>query len=184
MAVIGASVPDDPTADPTGHWAATGTAAGLAVALDPTRLLRAVRQARARAQIVVVYLHWGVQGESCPSPSQTMLAAALADPATGADVVVGSHTHRLQGAGLVRGSDTYVAYGLGNFAWYTQSTDATATTGLLTLTVDAGTVIGEQWAPARIGADGLPAFTTGPVAGRMASDRDMLRECAGLAPLP
>ncbi|MGI8646239.1 MAG: CapA family protein [Nocardioides sp.] len=184
VAVIGASVPDDPTADPTGQWAATSTVGGLAVALDPARLLRSVRQAGADAEIVVVYLHWGVQGESCPSPSQTALAAALADPATGADVVVGSHTHQLQGAGLVGGSDTYVAYGLGNFAWYTQSSDATATTGVLTLTVDDGTVTGEQWAPARIGADGLPAFATGAEAGRMTAARDALRECAGLAPLP
>ncbi|MGI8846219.1 MAG: CapA family protein [Thermoleophilaceae bacterium] len=183
VAVIGASVPDDPTADPTAQWAATDTAAGLAVALDPARLLRAVRRVRARAEIVVVYLHWGVQGASCPSPSQTALAAALADPATGADVVVGSHTHQLQGAGLVRGSDTYVAYGLGNFAWYTQSSDATATTGVLTLTVDDGTVTGERWAPARIGSDGLPAFATGAEARRMIADRDLLRECAGLTPL-
>ena len=42
VAVIGASVPDDPTADPTGQWAATAGAGGLATALDPARLLGAV----------------------------------------------------------------------------------------------------------------------------------------------
>lgn len=181
VAVIGASVPDDPTADPTGHWAATATAGGVAVALDPARLLRAVRQARASADVVVVYLHWGVQGESCPSPSQTALSAALADPRTGADIVVGSHTHQLQGAGLL--GDTFVAYGLGNFAWYTQSSEAAATTGVLTLTVDDGAVTGERWAPARIGPDGLPAFAIGGQARRMTAARDALRGCAGLAPL-
>jgi len=181
VAVMGASVPDDPTADPTGQWAATPTAGGVAVALDPARLLRAVRRARASADVVVVYLHWGVQGASCPSPSQTALSAALADPRTGADVVVGSHTHELQGAGLL--GDTYVAYGLGNFAWYTQSSEATATTGVLTLTVDNGAVTREQWSPARIGPDGLPAFASGAEARRMTAARDTLRECAGLAPL-
>jgi poly-gamma-glutamate synthesis protein (capsule biosynthesis protein) len=184
VAVIGANVPDDPGADPTAHWAATGTTAGVATALDPAPLLAAVAQARASADVVVVYLHWGVQGESCPSPSQTALATALADPGAGADVVVGSHTHRLQGAGLAPSSDAYVAYGLGNFVWYTQGSEATSTTGVLTLTVDGGAVTAESWAPARIGADGLPAFATGDAATAMTAGRAALRDCTDLRPLP
>ena len=43
VATIGATVADtDPTADPTGHWAATADTAGTADAVDPRRLLRAV----------------------------------------------------------------------------------------------------------------------------------------------
>ncbi|WP_026877361.1 CapA family protein [Jiangella gansuensis] len=183
VAVLGANVPDDPGADPTAHWAATDTSAGVATALDPAPLLSAVARARAVADIVVVYLHWGVQGDSCPSPSQTALAASLSEPATGADVVVGSHTHRLQGAGRLGADGAYVAYGLGNFVWYTQSSDAAATTGVLTLTVDDGAVTGEAWAPARIGADGLPVFASGAAAERLTADRDALRECAGLTAL-
>ncbi|RIQ20315.1 CapA family protein [Jiangella rhizosphaerae] len=183
VAVIGANVPDDPGADPTAHWAATGTTAGVATALDPAPLLDAIARARtqAGADVVVVYLHWGVQGESCPSPSQTALAATLAGHA---DVVVGSHTHRLQGTGLAPATDTYVAYGLGNFVWYTQGSAATSTTGLLTLTVEDGTVTAESWAPARIGADGLPVFATGDAAGAMTAGRAALRECTDLRPLP
>jgi poly-gamma-glutamate capsule biosynthesis protein CapA/YwtB (metallophosphatase superfamily) len=183
VAVIGANVPDDPGADPTDHWAATDTAAGVATALDPAPLLRAVAQARTEADVVVVYLHWGVQGESCPSPSQTTLATALSSADTGADVVVGSHTHRLQGAGLAPSTDAYVAYGLGNFVWYTQASDATSTTGVLTVTVDGGTVTAEAWAPATIGADGLPAFASGDAAARMTADRAALRDCTDLRPL-
>ena len=37
--------------------------------------------------------------------------------ARGADLVVGSHAHVLQGDGRL--GTGYVAYGLGNFAWYT-----------------------------------------------------------------
>lgn len=181
VAVIGANVPDDPGADPTAHWAATGTTAGVATALDPAPLLDAIARARQDADVVVVYLHWGVQGESCPSPSQTALAATLAGHA---DVVVGSHTHQVQGAGRAPGSDTYVAYGLGNFVWYTQGSAATSTTGLLTLTVEDGTVTAESWAPARIGADGLPVFATGDAADAMTAGRAALRECTDLRPLP
>jgi poly-gamma-glutamate synthesis protein (capsule biosynthesis protein) len=129
---------------------------------------------------VVVYMHWGIQGDECPSGSQVELAGALAD--AGADVVVGSHTHRLQGAGLL--GDTYVAFGLGNFAWYTQGSVATTTTGLLTLTIDDGQVSDESWAPARIGSTGLPEFVEGDDARQMRQDFARLRDCTDLQPLP
>jgi poly-gamma-glutamate synthesis protein (capsule biosynthesis protein) len=180
IAVIGASAADlDPTADPTGHWAARSDRAGTADAVDPERLLAEVRSVREDADVVLVYLHWGIQGESCPSDDQTDLASALAD--AGADIVAGTHAHRLQGAGLL--GDTYVAYGLGNFVWYTQSSDAAATTGLLTLTIEDGAVVDDSWTPARIGASGLPEFATGADADRLIADFDDLRDCTDLAPL-
>ncbi|WP_165367933.1 CapA family protein, partial [Phytoactinopolyspora endophytica] len=166
VAVLGASMPDDPTADPTHQWAAEEDRPGVAVTLDPRPLLNAVESAQAEADVVVVYMHWGVQGDACPSDSQQELAGSLAE--SGADVVVGSHTHRLQGAGVL--DDTYVSYGLGNFAWYTQSSEATSTTGMLTLTVDDGRVTQESWDPATIQSDGLPEFADGTQAGRMTED--------------
>ncbi|WP_163817586.1 CapA family protein [Phytoactinopolyspora alkaliphila] len=178
VAVLGASLPDDPTADPTEQWAAAPDRPGIAVALDPEPLLAAVAAARAESDVVVVYMHWGVQGDACPNDSQANLAGALAE--AGADVVVGSHTHRLQGAGLL--DDAYVAFGLGNFAWYTQASAATTTTGLLTLTVDDGVAVGEEWAPARIGSSGLPEFADGADAHEMRTDFADLRECTDLEP--
>ena len=55
-----------------------------------------------------------IQGERCPSADQRALARRLVG--AGADVVVGSHAHELQGDGRL--GPGYVAYGLGNFAWY------------------------------------------------------------------
>lgn len=170
IAVLGASMADDPTADPTAHWAATATEPGIAVAQNPKRLARAVRQAGAAADLVIVYLHWGVQGEQCPSRSQTIMAKALAE--AGADIIVGSHAHELQGAGLA--GDAFVAYGLGNFLWYQEGT-----TGVLTLTVD-GTKMSSTWTPARIQPDGLPRFATGPTADQLAREFTDLRSCAEL----
>jgi poly-gamma-glutamate capsule biosynthesis protein CapA/YwtB (metallophosphatase superfamily) len=180
VAVVGASASDDdPTADRTGHWAATDDRPGVAMALDPQRLVDAVVEASERADVVVAYLHWGVQGQSCPSGDQADLASLLAD--AGATVVVGSHTHRLQGSGML--GDTYVAYGLGNFIWYTQASEATSTTGVLTVTIDDGRVVGEHWTPARIAADGLPRFATGSDADRMTQSFHALRDCTNLDPL-
>jgi poly-gamma-glutamate synthesis protein (capsule biosynthesis protein) len=180
VAVLGASAADDdPTADPTGHLAATDDQPGTADAVDPTLLVRAVEQARAEADLVVVYLHWGIQGQSCPSSAQTELARATAE--AGAHVVVGSHAHRLQGTGML--GDTFVAYGLGNFAWYTQASPATTATGILTVTVDGGSVMGQEWTPAVIGSDGLPHPADGPEAERMTDEFAQLADCTDLEPL-
>lgn len=184
IATIGASVADlDPTADPSGQGAATSTSPGTADAVDPARLLRAVERADRTADVVVVYMHWGVQGERCPSRGQRSLADRLVG--AGADVVVGSHAHRLQGDGRL--GDGYVAYGLGNYAWYTPSAGSAADTGVLTLTVrpDASragraTVTRAVWEPARIGADGLPRAVSGAAERAFAVRREVLRECAGL----
>ncbi|MDT0187190.1 CapA family protein [Microbacterium sp. ARD31] len=185
VATLAASVADqDPTADRTGHWAATEDRPGIADALDPARLLTGVRRARGVADVVVVYLHWGVQGARCPSADQRRLAARLV--AAGADVVAGSHAHQLQGDGRLGGG--YVAYGLGNHVWYSPGDAATSRTGVLYLTVRPRTagarpprVVRAAWAPQRIGADGLPATTTAADATDFRADREALRACAGLA---
>ncbi len=187
VAVIGTTVAGaDPTADPTGQWAATPTSAGTADALDPARLLRAVRRADRGADVVVVYAHWGIQGQRCPSVEQRELAADLAE--AGADIVIGSHAHVLQGDGLLRarGRDPYVAYGLGNFAWYTQD-PATAATGILTLTVrppaeraGRASVVRADWLRLRIGSDGLPRPLPVDESAVVAGERTDLRTCAGL----
>lgn len=186
VVTIGATLATaDPTADPTGHWAATEDSAGTADAMDPARLLRAVRQARRSADVVVVVLHWGIQGDRCPSDGQRTLASDLVD--AGADIVAGSHTHRLQGDGRL--GPGYVAYGLGNYVWFAQASEETSVTGVLTLTVrpaptrdGRARVTDAVWAPARIGADGLPAPLRGAAADRFRTDRDALRACAGLTP--
>lgn len=184
VATLAATVADlDPTADRTGQWAATSTVGGTADAVDPASLLAAVRRADRTADVVVAYLHWGVQGERCPSADQKTLADSLVD--AGADVVVGSHAHQLQGDGrLGRG---YVAYGLGNFAWYSPGTDATSRTGVLTLTVrppqerpGRARVMRADWRFGVIGTDGLPAEVLGEQVAAFRAERQDLRDCAGL----
>jgi len=180
VATLGATIAaTDPTADPTGQWAATRSRAGTADAVDPRLLLRAVARANSAADVVVVYMHWGIQGESCPGARQRELAAELVR--RGADVVVGSHAHVLQGDGHV--GDGYVAYGLGNYAWYQPSADPT---GVLTLTIQPergwdATVTDAAWEPARIGPDGLPARLDARGTREFEADLADLRTCAGFS---
>jgi Putative enzyme of poly-gamma-glutamate biosynthesis (capsule formation) len=159
-------------------WTATDTQGGLAStkasALD--RLLAGIRAARADTDTIVVYLHWGVEGTACPSGRQQELAQALID--AGADIIVGSHTHRVMTAG--HHGTAFVDYGLGNFAFYNESGES-GVTGALKLTVTGRDVDASEWLPARIHS-GIPQLLDGAAA---TADRDAFaarRACAGLAP--
>jgi poly-gamma-glutamate capsule biosynthesis protein CapA/YwtB (metallophosphatase superfamily) len=173
VAVIGADAVADHT---TRRFSAGPSQAGVASALDPTRLVEEVRKARELADVVVVYLHWGIELESCPTDDQRSLARELA--AAGADVVAGAHAHVQLAAGNLDGYDTFVAYGLGNFVWYNRSSERTTSTGVLTLTLEDRSVTKSAWAPARVGEDGVPLFASGERAEQMRRDWAALRACA------
>ena len=141
-------------------WAAGPDSAGVAAArrARPAALLDAVRQSAEVDDVVVVYLHWGRERQSCPTQKQRLLGRQLAE--AGADVVVGSHSHVLGGAGW--SGDTYVGYGLGNFVWYH---NRQPDTGVLTLSVDRDGVVDDSWTPARIAAGGRPRPLAGAARG-------------------
>jgi poly-gamma-glutamate synthesis protein (capsule biosynthesis protein) len=163
----------------SGVWAAGPRTPGLAAArgTHTDALLRSVRSAAARDEIVVVYLHWGVEGHACPGRAQGDLARALA--AAGADVVVGSHAHVQQGAGWL--GDTYVDYGLGNFLWYH---DGVPDTGVLRVRLENGHAVSDRWAPARIPVIGPPSPVHGRGRAEAVARWRSLRACAGLASGP
>lgn len=155
----------------TDTWPAGPQTAGLASAKDPGRLLAAVREEAADADVVVVFLHWGVERQVCPTARQQHLAAELAR--AGADVVVGSHAHVLQP--LATAGEALVAYGLGNFHFYARG-GAGARTGVLSVSVDRSGVLGSAWTPATITA-GRPQVDTGADAERRAGELPAL--CPG-----
>jgi poly-gamma-glutamate capsule biosynthesis protein CapA/YwtB (metallophosphatase superfamily) len=157
-------------------WTAGPGKPGLASAKDVPRLVRAVRQARATSDTVVVFLHWGVELAECPSEDQRTLARQLV--AAGADVVVGGHAHRVQGAGRL--GQALVDYGLGNFVWYGTS-ELSTETGVLLVTVDGRRITGYRWEPAHI-VDGTPRPVAGAERRAEISSWKRLRSCTGLKP--
>lgn len=67
----------------------------------------------AGAQLVLVYVHWGVEREYVPNATQVHLGHAAID--AGADLVIGSHPHVIQGWEVYEGR--YIVYSLGNFCF-------------------------------------------------------------------
>jgi poly-gamma-glutamate synthesis protein (capsule biosynthesis protein) len=173
IAIIGATqVLDDHLIS---AWTAGPGKMGLASAKNEARLVRAVRSARRTSDTLVVYLHWGVELEGCPTRAQTSLARTLV--AAGADVVVGSHAHVLLGAGKLKRA--LVAYGLGNFVFYA-SREVTSQSGVLEVTVTGRRIDRYRWLPARISGDPYPA-SGGARTQALASWRS-LRSCTDLRP--
>ena len=70
-----------------------------------------------KADIIILFLHWGTEYDTIPSKSQTDLAEYF--QSIGVDMVIGSHPHVLQKMLLTKnittGNEDVVVYSLGNF---------------------------------------------------------------------
>ena len=174
IAVIGVSQ----VTELASSWVATPSRPGEANAIDLRRTLAAVRSAKRLASIVIVFMHWGTEGQACPDQAQLSLARRLA--AAGASIIVGAHAHMLQGSGWL--GRTFVAYGLGNFLWWERS--YSTATGVLELTVHPRAPLTARFMPAVVSGTGQPVPDRGAAARRAAAHYAGLRACAGLAARP
>jgi Bacterial capsule synthesis protein PGA_cap len=159
-------------------WTATSNQGGVASALDPTQLVRAVQAARRTSDTVVVYLHWGAETMACPDPQQEPLAAQLVK--AGADIVVGTNAHVLLGGGYL--GSAYVDYGLGNFAFYDNTAPETDS-GSLVITATGRQITSPTFRPATI-VNGLPEPLTGTPATTALQSWDAARSCTNLSATP
>ncbi|MDQ1720875.1 MAG: hypothetical protein QOI26_609 [Pseudonocardiales bacterium] len=177
LAILAASQVQEET---LAHFSASDSQAGIANAYSD-RLIDSVRAAKARSDAVIVYLHWGTEYQSCPNRDQQALADSLA--AAGANAVVGTHAHVLQGAGW-RSDGRYVAYGLGNYFWWRSFGNSQDDDGVLTLTLTRDRVTAAVFAPARLDDRGIAVPATGTTASRILGQLDQARDCAGLLAAP
>jgi poly-gamma-glutamate capsule biosynthesis protein CapA/YwtB (metallophosphatase superfamily) len=111
-------------------WAGTAPAFPAEIAAD-------VAAARRRADLVVVWLHWGVELQTEPNGEQRALAATAF--AAGATLVLGAHPHVLQP--VTREGRRLVAWSLGNFV-FPSGAPRTRSTGILLTALDARGVRG------------------------------------------
>ncbi|MFC4600067.1 CapA family protein [Cohnella hongkongensis] len=108
---------------PVVEWKADRNHPGVAEAYSPERAVAAIEKAKSNADVVVVMAHWGKEREEKPVDHQIDLAHRFVD--AGADLVVGSHPHVLQGFESYKGK--WIAYSLGNFVFSTTSVRSSET---------------------------------------------------------
>lgn len=81
--------------------------------LNEENLCKTLQTARANADVVIFLPHWGSEYSPLPNPGQMKYARLAA--AEGADLVIGNHTHVIQGQQIINGVQIF--YGLGNFVF-------------------------------------------------------------------
>jgi poly-gamma-glutamate synthesis protein (capsule biosynthesis protein) len=116
------------------------------------RLLSDVRRLGRRTDVVTVLPHWGKQDTARPEPVRRRVARALV--AAGADLVVGGHPHRVQGASLV--GDALVVHSLGSFVSDRDFMEQTREGLVLEATFWGDRLAAAGFVPYRIGADYAP----------------------------
>ncbi len=98
---------------PVVEWNVENEVPGVFTTYDGTALCEAIQKAKECCDFVAVYVHWGVEYKEYPEEYQRVLAKQYID--SGADFVVGTHTHCLQGIEYYNGKPIF--YGLGNFGF-------------------------------------------------------------------
>jgi len=106
---------------PESSWQATKNKPGLASVYDSSKGLRAIAEAKKKADVVVVVVHWGTERMSQADAKQQSLGHSFID--AGADLVIGGHPHVLQGIEPYKGK--WIAYSTGNFIFTRSTTPAT-----------------------------------------------------------
>jgi poly-gamma-glutamate synthesis protein (capsule biosynthesis protein) len=81
--------------------------------LDLAAVSSTIAMAKQQADLVIVFMHWGVEYTPKPRPDQVDLAHWFIDH--GVDAVIGGHPHWMQTVGVYKGRP--IVYSLGNFVF-------------------------------------------------------------------
>lgn len=96
---------------PTTDWKVENSAPGLFSCYDETRLLELIEEGKKQCDFLTVFPHWGTEYSENPDENQLRIAKKCME--AGADLIVGAHTHCLQGIEYINGKPVF--YSLGNF---------------------------------------------------------------------
>ncbi len=99
---------------------------GVFTTYDDTALCEEIRKANEVCDFLIVYAHWGIERQEVAADYQRTLAYDYID--SGADLVIGSHPHVMQGMEFYK--DVPIVYSMGNFLfsnYYSRTTVVTCT---------------------------------------------------------
>jgi poly-gamma-glutamate capsule biosynthesis protein CapA/YwtB (metallophosphatase superfamily) len=123
-------------------------------------LCRRIRDMKARADVAIVIMHWGVPSPWL-SPAQGLLAEyqrplahAIID--AGADLIIGNHPHAINPVEIYRGK--CICYSMGNFVYVDIWPFMGPESILARMSIDSGTV---ELVPILLSEQGIPHRATG-----------------------
>lgn len=108
--------------------AATETLNGVFRCLDTTKIKEVIADTKTKSDFVIVFVHWGTEKTDVVREWQKSAANDFTE--SGADLVIGMHSHCLQGIDYVNGAPVF--YSLGNYIFNSNTQD----TCLITVTLD------------------------------------------------
>lgn len=117
-----------------------------------------VVRARERADVVVVFVHWGIEYQLVPTRYQREASRDLID--AGADAVIAAHAHVVQPAERYRGK--LIAHGIGNFVFSGMTRTGSHTGTLLELDVSREGIVGHRFLRVALDEQGAPRFVGEP----------------------
>lgn len=135
---------------------ATETTPGVLKTLNPEKFISVISDAKKSADIVIVIVHWGTEGNSYYGHDQVDLAKKFIS--AGADAIIGGHTHCLQGIEILDGVPIY--YSLGNY-WFssTMNMPAPYDTGLAEIKINKDGSITPSFVPCHF-SNGVTSLVT------------------------
>ncbi|MBR1629707.1 MAG: CapA family protein, partial [Lachnospiraceae bacterium] len=92
-------------------WDIRNRQPGLFTCYDPAALIAQVKEAKGQCDVLFVMLHWGFESKTRPETYESGLGHSLID--AGADAVIGTHPHSLQGIEYYNGKPIF--FSLGDF---------------------------------------------------------------------
>lgn len=96
---------------PSVDWKVENSTPGIFSCYDTTELIAQIKAGKEECDFLTVFPHWGTEYSETPDANQTSIAKQCMD--AGANLVVGAHTHCLEGIEYINGKPVF--YSLGNF---------------------------------------------------------------------
>lgn len=126
------------------------------------KMLEDIRLLAGRCDALVVSLHWGSEHIAHPSPAQIELAHNIIDE--GASLIIGHHSHYLQG--VEEYGRGLIVYSLGNFNFWHTDIDMAETqrlSAVLKCQLGAREIVDWDFVPIWIGPDFEPTIVSGVI---------------------
>ncbi len=125
---------------------------------DTADTFKDIARAHEVADVVLVFLHWGIDFSPDPTRFQRQWGRKLIDK--GASAVIGAHSHIVQPEEIYEGK--LIAHSLGNFVFSGMTKRGSRDGAILELDVDETGVVAHRFRPVKLDLRGAPSLNGEP----------------------